>query len=227
MKDKNVKHIILGEGPSERGRVNKESKGSWICVMYFVHMCEYGTWNWSKPFSERRGGRGEIMEGTNWSRVHCMHIWKCHNEISAQLLNTNKNVFLKTNMKPVSSASPMLLWQPLNRLFWRQWQRPEFAASLFPRLNRDTNRPCFWLAQMILSSSLASVVGLYHKYLHCISLSSAPKCHIGSWAVMRFSEIGKTSGLEESLSCGLRGYTGRENMCKEDKLVMWLSENVA
>jgi hypothetical protein len=32
------------------------------------------------------GGRERTMEGMNQTGVHYMHIWKCHNKISVQLL---------------------------------------------------------------------------------------------------------------------------------------------
>jgi hypothetical protein len=48
--------------------------------MYFLHIYENGTLKLVEVILRRRGGRRRIMEGINQTRVHCVHIWKCHKE---------------------------------------------------------------------------------------------------------------------------------------------------
>jgi hypothetical protein len=55
-------------------------------------MDESGTLKLVEAILRRGRGRGRITEGMKQMGVHCMHIWKCHNETPTQLLYKNKNV---------------------------------------------------------------------------------------------------------------------------------------
>jgi hypothetical protein len=61
-----------------------------MCLMYLLHIYEYGTLKPVQVIVRGAGRRGRIMEGMNQTGVHCMHV--CCAPV--QLLFTNKH-FLK------------------------------------------------------------------------------------------------------------------------------------
>jgi hypothetical protein len=50
--------------------------------MYFIYLYGIRKMKVVEIVLRREGGGwGRIMEGVNVTKVHCKHIWKCHNEI--------------------------------------------------------------------------------------------------------------------------------------------------
>jgi hypothetical protein len=61
-------------------------------------MYEYGTLKPVEVILRRRLGKRENREGMNQLEVHCMHIWKCHNETPSSTIINLKKFFLKKRM---------------------------------------------------------------------------------------------------------------------------------
>jgi hypothetical protein len=62
----------------------------------FLYMCEYGTLKPVKVILRMEMSKRRNNGGDEPNQAHCIHIWKCYNKTSVQLIYSNKNIKKKS-----------------------------------------------------------------------------------------------------------------------------------